>query len=101
MTKDEYREYLASTHWDDTRRLKLIAAGNRCEECFAEGCPLEVHHLHYRSLWREEMSHLRCCCRRCHQTLHDAAEIARHNVSWEEISRRLAAANRRWQLRCW
>lgn len=97
MTIEEYREYLQSQHWTETRMLKLAAADYRCEECYFERCQLEIHHLHYRSLWREEMRDLRCCCRRCHRRLHEEAEIERHNISWAQVAARLADANRRWE----
>lgn len=74
MTKREYAEYRQSAHWQHVSFLKKMHAEFRCEDCGATGVPLEAHHLHYRSLWREQLSDLVCCCRGCHQARHDEIE---------------------------
>jgi 5-methylcytosine-specific restriction endonuclease McrA len=74
MTKSEYRKYLKSPHWLETREAAKERANHFCEECFSTQ-RLEVHHLTYKNLGREEPNDLKVLCRDCHQAAHDKVEI--------------------------
>lgn len=65
-----YGEYLVSPWWKTKRGQKLKSVGNRCQRCNNQE-RLQVHHLHYRSLWREKNSDLEVLCRGCHQKEHE------------------------------
>lgn len=67
-----YHEYLQSDWWKKRRRAKLRSAGFRCEKC-GKGGPLQVHHLTYKTLWRERDRDLQVVCRGCHEGIHEVA----------------------------
>lgn len=62
-------KYLKSDHWRARRVALLVAKGNRCQLCLAEG-DLDVHHMTYRNLGSEKDSELRVLCRKCHDGVH-------------------------------
>ena len=62
----QYVSYLHSDAWGVKRDQVLIRASHRCEHCKREGVPLQVHHLHYRSLGKEKLSDLSALCLECH-----------------------------------
>jgi hypothetical protein len=77
--------YYNTPHWLKTRGRKLRANPD-CELCGGWACL--VHHLHYRSLWRERDDDLLSLCRGDH--------------TWADILRRrpLSPSQRRASLRC-
>lgn len=85
-----YRTYLACDHWISLRDAKVEDVGFKCERC-PRKTGLQVHHKHYRSLWREKFSDLECLCDECHQKLHDA-EVARK-------AQKQGASPKRWAMR--
>jgi hypothetical protein len=67
---NEYTAYLETEHWQNTRRSALLIARYRCAECHSNDS-LEVHHLHYRTLGRENvLTDLRVLCATCHERVH-------------------------------
>ncbi len=66
-----YEHYLNSPHWLDFRRRALSAAGYKCQRCPRKD-NLAVHHLHYNSLNRESLRHVRVLCPGCHRKEHGA-----------------------------
>lgn len=64
MTKEEYKEYLASGHWQHKRDIRIMA-DKVCQIC---GRPfdLNVHHMTYKNVPYERMSDLITVCRNCH-----------------------------------
>lgn len=64
------RVYLSSDAWDSKRKQRLAIDNYTCQGC---GCkkPLEVHHITYINIFREEMRDLVSVCRGCHQNIHD------------------------------
>ena len=66
----EYDEYLQSDHWLETVRIKRWVEGNKCEIC---GSPhkLQVHHLTYERLGRENLSDLQLVCEYHHKKIHN------------------------------
>lgn len=53
----------------ETRVAVLIRANGSCEDCLAD-YPLELHHLHYRTVGEEEPDDLLALCRDCHHQRH-------------------------------
>lgn len=74
MTKSEYRQYLASAHWQETRKEYLVGV-TECKQCdvprwianIAYDQDLHVHHLSYANLGSEDYEDLEALCRRCHE----------------------------------
>jgi hypothetical protein len=69
----EYWNYLLSPQWAERRQAVLDRAGGRCERCGTEAERLEVHHLHYRTIFRETPEDLQAVCRPCHAQEHGVA----------------------------
>lgn len=65
----DYIEYLQSPAWDSLRRRKLKDANYRCENC-KFSVSLQVHHLHYATLFHESLSDLQALCNGCHRYRH-------------------------------
>ena len=71
MGSRNYLEYLESPEWWTIRRNAMRRAQWRCEneklgEPRHEG-PLEVHHLHYRTLGCEQLDDVQVLCPACHR----------------------------------
>ena len=64
-----YGAYLKSRHWQRLRAAKLAAVGERCESCGVWGI-VQIHHVTYERLRREELSDLQVLCRDCHNDAH-------------------------------
>ena len=64
-----YGAYLQSRHWQRLRAAKLAAVGERCESCGVQGI-VQIHHVTYERLRREELSDLQVLCRDCHNDAH-------------------------------
>jgi hypothetical protein len=64
-----YGEYLRSAHW---RRLREAhRTSDQQQDCFCgETEHLQLHHLTYERLGREELDDLRWLCKRCHALVH-------------------------------
>lgn len=77
MTKIEYREYLASPHWQATRR-EMLRTQAECNQCYIprwlanlrDGQDFNVHHRSYVNLGNERPEDLEVLCHRCHQLEH-------------------------------
>lgn len=76
--KAEYTAYLRSDRWKKIRAEKIKEVGGKCQHCWATK-RLQVHHLSYDFLGREElaMSSLLVLCRPCHKLWH-----RRHANGW-------------------
>ena len=64
----KYHEYLNSPHW------RIIASGlkrryGKCQECGSD-ISLQVHHLTYARMWKEEATDLVVLCDKCHKLVH-------------------------------
>lgn len=66
--RPDYYAYLESEQWRILRHRKFIQQGARCERCGELG--RDVHHKHYRTLGRENLSDLELLCRPCHEQEH-------------------------------
>ena len=65
-----YELYLRSPLWRVRRRLWILGAHGRCEDCRRWQRPLTIHHLTYRRLGRERRGDVRVLCWGCHQLRH-------------------------------
>lgn len=65
----DYREYLESPHWLTVKAQKISASNQLCDACRTDK-RLEVHHLHYGSIGKEQLSDLMLLCRDCHHFAH-------------------------------
>ena len=76
MTNTEYKEYLKSDKWHKIAEERLRIDGYRCVCCGCSGVPgneLEIHHLSYKFLGKEEyrvFEDLVTLCHRCHKNIH-------------------------------
>jgi len=68
-----YKKYLKSKWWRLKRQQKLQSVGFKCEKCGSVDW-LQVHHLHYKTLYRENNTDLQVLCGNCHQLLHGLIE---------------------------
>jgi hypothetical protein len=64
----EYKEYLKTNHWIETRKEKT-SKKRRCAVC-GEIDNIDVHHLTYENIGNEKGDDLRKLCRRCHDLAH-------------------------------
>ena len=65
----EYRKYLNSVNWMETKALAKKRAGYRCQLCGSTKY-LQVHHNNYSNLGHEEPTDLVVLCRSCHARHH-------------------------------
>lgn len=83
MQSQRYTDNLASPGWKARRDHMLDIANNRCEWCSGTNVELQVHHLHYRTLGKEDPTDLIVLCDDCHLLIHnpgsepDQAQLAR------------------------
>ena len=65
-----YRDYLRSPQWRRKVRKAHKHYSGRCTVC-GSGDNLQVHHRHYRTLFRESMADLDLLCGGCHRNHHE------------------------------
>ena len=65
-----YEAHLQSAAWASIRRERLEHARWQCERCRRDGVPLEVHHVTYARLGREDLADLWALCETCHAEVH-------------------------------
>ena len=64
----EYQEYLRSPEWRELREIVLNLAQNTCERCGRASLNLQVHHVHYDTLFEEDpTTDLEALCHECHK----------------------------------
>ncbi len=87
-----YHAYIASPKWRDIRSLVLTRDCETCQSCNSHEC-LEVHHIHYKLLAREELdlSCLITLCRYCHEEEHRQQKKLRQ-LAFEYILKKKEAA---------
>lgn len=82
MTKETYRRYLKTQHWQQIRTEVLQRANGRCERCGYEPWKpgaLQVHHLSYDRVGRESLEDLVAICPRCHMKIHGVDTTSKRN----------------------
>ena len=65
-----YLEYLITPEWRERRNAKIELASGRCQVCYTNGRPLEVHHRTYDRRGRERLEDLTVLCDECHGLFH-------------------------------
>lgn len=65
-----YHQYLESPQWAKKRRKAFKHYGKKCCRCGATG-RLQIHHRHYRTLYRETVLDLEVLCGGCHENEHE------------------------------
>lgn len=65
----EYRQYLNSPEWKKLRESFISHKGSKCEKCGSES-NLQVHHLHYKNIFKEKFEDLMVLCKSCHRKEH-------------------------------
>jgi hypothetical protein len=73
---DRYADRISSAQWKRQKRQVIEQRGNRCERCRQESAPLELHHVHYRSMGSEQPEDVELLCRECHSKA-DEARLAK------------------------
>lgn len=68
-SKDGYSWYLTTKHWQKFRKRALEYYGYRCGLCGTDQ-GLQVHHLHYKTLFRESFKDVKVLCGCCHAEQH-------------------------------
>jgi hypothetical protein len=63
---DRYVQHLSSSEWKSLRCKVIEQRGNKCERCGQRSESLSLHHLHYRSLGREQLEDVALLCHECH-----------------------------------
>jgi len=66
----DYKEYLQTEHWKETRYKALRKANFRCELCNSNN-KLHVHHKTYENRGKELPQDLICLCEGCHSKFHN------------------------------
>ena len=70
-SKIDYKCYLKTVVWNNTRKKKLREAGYRCQLCSKEGVKLHVHHNTYERIGDEDINDLIVLCESCHKKFHN------------------------------
>lgn len=66
-----YDAYLESDEWRRKRALVLKRSAGVCEGCGVRPA-VQVHHLHYKRVFREMLFDLVAVCRQCHDAIHES-----------------------------
>lgn len=66
-----HHQYIQSKAWQHKRKIALWWASNRCQLCYTDKKPLDVHHRTYCRLGRERLTDLTVLCRYHHGKHHD------------------------------
>lgn len=64
-----YAAYMHSDEWRAKRKAVMLRAQGICEGCRAKTA-VQVHHLHYRRVFREMLFDLVAICKECHEACH-------------------------------
>lgn len=76
MTKEDYRAYLQTEHWQRVRKEAKERAGYRCQLCGSDKVyNLEVHHNSYENLYNEKPEDVVVLCGPCHSRYHGDSAV--------------------------
>lgn len=78
---NDYREYLQSRHWKKFKYKYKQTHKNICLYCLKERKYLDIHHLSYENLGREQEQDCIFLCYHCHSLLHKALDNKEINRS--------------------
>ena len=65
----KYKKYLKSEKWNKIKTRIHKLRGGKCERCNSKH-QLQVHHKHYKNVFKEKMQDLELLCRKCHRSEH-------------------------------
>lgn len=65
----KYQDYLKSKKWRSKRKMMLIITENKCQHCGSDK-NLQIHHRHYKTLFKEKYKDLMVLCENCHSREH-------------------------------
>lgn len=86
MNREEYQEYLATEHWQGTRKEALARAKYHCQVCRARDVQLEVHHNTYARLGHEAHDDLFVLCENCHELFSKNGRLAQLDEDEEDTT---------------
>ena len=69
IRQEDYKKYLKTDHWKETRAEALRRGNYKCNDCGATKS-LQVHHLTYARRGHELQSDLVVVCANCHKKRH-------------------------------
>lgn len=75
---DEYKQYLKSPGWHETKKRMFEVYGAVCLACGSR-LNLQVHHQSYRFVYSEPLADLKVLCAGCHGELHKQFAVLREN----------------------
>jgi 5-methylcytosine-specific restriction endonuclease McrA len=78
MTHEAKKYYLKSSQWSSLRK-QVHARDHRCVTCGSKN-NLNVHHIHYMRLGKEQLSDLALLCESCHHELHEQKGYSRQGL---------------------
>ncbi|MFZ5773514.1 MAG: HNH endonuclease [Thermodesulfobacteriota bacterium] len=81
-----YYQYMRSEEWQNKRKYAIFKAEYRCEDCHKKNVPLQVHHKHYDSLFREHLEDVVVLCKRCHD---NADYLRAYNSSYLTFAQKI------------
>lgn len=67
----DYKDYLKTYDWNETRKIVLKEANYKCQLCGAKNVKLNVHHNTYENIGNEYREDLVVLCDDCHKKFHD------------------------------
>jgi hypothetical protein len=78
IKNESYERYLTTRYWYAVRLKVISDRKHTCEVCSEKRRDVEVHHRNYDHLGEEyaHLTDLRLLCKRCHKTVHAAANEA-------------------------
>ena len=95
MASREYHRYLKSPEWQEKRREAFRVHGRKCRRC-GNKRRIEVNHLHYRTLFHEDVNFdLEVLCHECHCLHHGATDKKFKRRRTAKIAPRIATLTRR------
>lgn len=83
---EEYKAYLLSIEWKTIRQRLFTERGKQCERCSSNRI-LQIHHLTYERIFKEEMSDLLILCRSCHEKEHGIGKVKKNKVVKKNIKK--------------
>jgi 5-methylcytosine-specific restriction endonuclease McrA len=72
----KYNAYLKSDEWAQLKIDLFERRGRECEKCGRKNW-LQVHHLHYKNVFKEEPGDLQILCKPCHDKEHTSEKRKR------------------------
>ena len=79
-----YKKYRGSTDWKRRRKFLIKIKGEKCEKC-GDNKSLQIHHLRYKTLGKEQTSDVEVLCFDCHQIADREREEREANKSYVRV----------------